>query len=109
MRCLLKKINKDFLQCKKEQSQAREKDFHFHNELVKNYRNETLNSILTSLKRRLIPYEDYYMKDSFLVEQSWNQHQNIIEAIENNDKKSANKFLTENWEFGMNALLARIE
>jgi len=72
-------------------------DIDFHEVLTSTYNNAVATSILTDLKARIFFYELGFMNFSNLHESSESMHNEIIEAIENNDLSKASAITKQNW------------
>lgn len=105
----LRNLNAAFLRAKKDPKLAGEIDDEFHLALIKGCDNKTLLQMVAELKRRLLRYAVRYMEDPLLLNTSYKQHAELLNAIGEGERATALIILRKNWEFGMNALLARIE
>lgn len=104
----LRSLNEKFLKAAASPERARDLDVQFHAHLLRSCGNKTLHELLAPLKLRLLRYENRYMEEAALVKTSYLQHKAIISALEDGSRKKAVDALRENWQFGMNALIARI-
>ena len=83
-------------------------DAQWHETLLSCCPNQRLNALLTSLRTTIRRYEQIYMSDSVLVTESVRQHQQIIEALQAENRERAGELLSENWRMGMELLLVRL-
>lgn len=72
-------------------------DIKFHEILLKNYKNDSLKSILYDLKLRVFLYEFYYMEDTNLAKVSSDYHNNVIAAIKDGNTLKAAELIKESW------------
>lgn len=72
-------------------------DIKFHEILLKNYKNDSLKSILYDLKLRVFLYEFYYMEDTNLAKVSSDYHKNVIAAIKDGNTLKAAELIKESW------------
>jgi DNA-binding GntR family transcriptional regulator len=74
-----------------------EADMNLHEALIKSYNNPFAQQSIRDLKIRIFFYEKNYMADAVLIATSAQQHHQLIEAVENDDRKKAVKILKQNW------------
>jgi len=72
-------------------------DYEFHEHLTRGCGNPGLLSVLRSIKRALLPYEQAYMLDAQRIERSATQHDAIIAALEGGDHGRASDLVRENF------------
>jgi DNA-binding GntR family transcriptional regulator len=87
---------------------ALELDTQWHETLVSASPNRRLKETLARLRLVIRRYELVYMKKSPLIFESVRQHQEVIDALVSEDLDAAVEGLTENWRFGMEALLVHL-
>lgn len=83
-------------------------DCEFHRKLTGLCKNETLLRMLAELRLRISCYEHCYMAKLEQLEQSYKQHQNIINSLRVGDQDAARQALSMNWEYGSNILLTEL-
>lgn len=72
-------------------------DMEFHNLLVSKFNNEVAKRILSELKTRIFFYEVDFMDRENFYSFSNDEHQQIIDALKNQDVEKATKTLKNNW------------
>jgi DNA-binding GntR family transcriptional regulator len=102
----LKLINQDFAREGKGNNtiQAIDTDTRFHEALTQECRNRHLIKQLAALKQLVLRYEFAYMQDANWVEDSIEQHEQIIEALTKKDFKQAVEIIEKNWRNGMDRI-----
>jgi DNA-binding GntR family transcriptional regulator len=83
-------------------------DWRFHDALVRGCGNDQLLETLRPLKRQLLRYEFAYMADSASVETSVAQHDEIVDALERDDREEAAALVEANWRHSLPGLLERL-
>ena len=83
-------------------------DCEFHHKLTGLCKNETLLRMLAELRLRISCYEHCYMAKLEQLEQSYKQHQNIINSLREGDQDAARRALSMNWEYGSKILLTEL-
>lgn len=71
--------------------------FTFHDLLIENCRNKVLVQLLNRLKARILFYEQLLVNDASFYENTDNQNEGIIRAIEENNVPTAALILKMNW------------
>ena len=104
----LETINEAFYLKRKLPYEATQCDCEFHRKLTELCKNETLLQMLAELRLRISCYEHCYMAKVDQLEQSYEQHQNIIKAIKESDENAAKRALSTNWEYGSRLLVAEL-
>lgn len=84
------------------------RDHDFHAELTRHCDNEQLLATLRPLKRMLLRYEFGYMGSGERVERSVAQHEQLIAALERDDREAAAAIVEQNFRDSMPALLDRL-
>lgn len=102
----MKKANKDFLEAMNahDREKAWESDRIFHSIFIELSGNEELFKILSKIKHKLVRLDLYYFSKIKGTTLSYEQHQKIIEAIENKNLQQALKLLESNWRNGLDQL-----
>lgn len=72
-------------------------DFSFHQLLIGDCRNSLLIQYINDLKIPIFLYEKKFMGENQWMEESNQQHAQIIDAIENYNLKKASSVLKQNW------------
>jgi DNA-binding GntR family transcriptional regulator len=72
-------------------------DYDFHEILARDCGNRGLLDVLGSIKRALLPYERAYMLDAARIERSATQHDEIIAALEADERERAGDLVRENF------------
>ena len=83
-------------------------DAAWHNALSSQCRNERLCAMIERLRRAIERYEHFYMADRSLISVSVEQHRGIIAAFKRGDLVGAIEAIRENYAFGMQALLHKM-
>jgi DNA-binding GntR family transcriptional regulator len=83
-------------------------DWEFHDELVRRCGNEQLLDTLRPLKRQLLRYEYAYMDDPSTVRGSAEQHAEVVDALEADDRERAASLVEANFRDALPGLLARM-
>jgi DNA-binding GntR family transcriptional regulator len=83
------------------------RDHDFHAELTRHCDNEQLLATLRPLKRMLLRYEFGYMGSGERVERSVAQHEDLIAALERDDREAAAATVEQNFRDSMPAMLER--
>jgi DNA-binding GntR family transcriptional regulator len=103
----LEKINAAFARASTPK-RALELDAAWHNALTDQSRNERLCSMIERLRRAIERYEHFYMADRSLISVSVEQHRGIIDAFRRGDLEAALAAIRENYAFGMQVLLHKM-
>jgi len=104
----LEKINAEFARASTPK-RALTLDAAWHNTLTSQSRNERLCAIIERLRRAIERYEHFYMADKNLISVSVKQHRSIIDAFKRGDPDGAIQAIRENYAFGMQVLLNRMD
>jgi DNA-binding GntR family transcriptional regulator len=104
----LEKINAEFARAPSPK-RALVLDAAWHNTLTSQSRNERLSAIIERLRRAIERYEHFYMADKNLISVSVKQHRSIIDAFKRGDPDGAIQAIRENYAFGMQVLLNRMD
>jgi DNA-binding GntR family transcriptional regulator len=104
----LEKINAEFARAPSPK-RALVLDAAWHNTLTSQSRNERLSAIIERLRRAIERYEHFYMADKSLISVSVKQHRGIIDAFKRGDLDGAIEAIRENYAFGMQILLNRMD
>lgn len=104
----LEAMNASFYSKRHSPYEASLADCAFHRKLIELCKNETLLRMLAELRLRISRYEHCYMAKLEQLEQSYKQHQNIIKALQESNKKAAKLELSMNWEYGQKILLTEL-
>jgi DNA-binding GntR family transcriptional regulator len=83
-------------------------DAAWHDTLTSQSRNERLSAMIERLRRAIERYEHFYMADRALISVSVKQHRGIIDAFERGDLERAIEAIRENYAFGMQVLLNKM-
>lgn len=83
-------------------------DTRWHETLIAYCPNQRLKDFISYSRLIAWRYELIYMKEEKLIDVSFKQHAAIIEALEAGDTETATVRLEENWRFGMDVLLLRL-
>ncbi|RNC90038.1 MAG: GntR family transcriptional regulator [Allomuricauda sp.] len=83
--------------------------FKFHDLLVENCQNTVLMRILDTLKSRIRFYEQLLVKDASFYENSDNQNEGIIRAIEEQNIPTAALILKMNWMLVSDYVVAQLQ
>jgi DNA-binding GntR family transcriptional regulator len=103
----LEKINIEFARASTPK-RALMLDAAWHDTLTSQSRNERLCAIIERLRRAIERYEHFYMADKSLISVSVKQHRGIIDAFKRGDLKGAIEAIRENYAFGMQVLLSKM-
>lgn len=79
-------------------------DMKFHQKLIENYTNSYVQKLIEDIRMRIIIYEHQFM-DLQPIDDSFQMHQQIITALEQNDKLTAIDTLKRNWELSINTII----
>ena len=104
----LEKINADFARAASPK-RALTLDAAWHDTLTSQSRNERLSAIIEKLRRAIERYEHFYMADKGLIAVSVGQHRGIIDAFKRGDLEGAIAAIRENYAFGMQVLLNKMD
>lgn len=104
----LEAINKSMSRKRKSPHEASLADREFHRRLTELCKNETLLQIIDELRLRISCYEHRYMSKSDQIEFSYEQHQEIINALKEGDLETVQCVLTANWKNSMRILIAEL-
>lgn len=104
----LEAINEKMYHNRKSPNKASLADCEFHQKLIELCKNETLLQMIAELRLRISCYEHCYMAKIEQLEYSYEQHKQIIKALKEDDKETAKRVLTANWEHGMGILIAEL-
>lgn len=102
-------LNKSMHEVSHDPIEAQRADDAWHKCLIAACPNERLREIIATLKPIVHRYEFAYMRQEPSVPLSVSQHEDILEAIANEDISAAIQSLRDNWNHGMNVLLAWLE
>jgi DNA-binding GntR family transcriptional regulator len=84
-------------------------DRKFHFKLTEFCKNETLLHLIADLRLRISCYEHRYMIKKDHIERSYNQHKDIIAAIQERNLTKAKKALSTNWESGAKIIITEFK
>jgi DNA-binding GntR family transcriptional regulator len=104
----LEKINAEFARASTPK-RALVLDAAWHGALTSQSRNDRLAAIVARLRRAIERYEHFYMADRSLISISVKQHQGIIDAFRREDINRAIEAIRENYAFGMQVLLNKMD
>jgi len=75
-----------------------QKDNEFHNKIIKLSGNNEIFPIIDSLKKRIQRMELYFFKNAREKEKSYEEHLEILKALEEKDLEKSIRALKHNWE-----------
>jgi DNA-binding GntR family transcriptional regulator len=104
----LREINAAMAEERSDAMAAATHDYEFHEELVRHCGNEQLLSTLRPLKRLLLRYEYNYMAAEDFVSRSVHQHEEIIQALERNDRDAASTLVEGNFRDSLPGILEQL-
>jgi DNA-binding GntR family transcriptional regulator len=90
-------------------SQARDLDTLWHDTLMSQCKNSRVTKLVQGLRLSIARYERIYMTDAALIAISAGQHDAIAATLKNGDLDRGLDLLNENYRFGMQALLRRMD
>lgn len=103
----LKQLNERLLAAQADPKLALDLDSAWHETLISACGNRRLLGLLRHQRHLIQRYEIIYMSASEFVPASVEQHDKIIQSLEQRDFPQAAKFLEVNWRHGMDKLLHR--
>jgi DNA-binding GntR family transcriptional regulator len=104
----LEKINESLYAYRHSPLDASRADQEFHDSLTILCKNETLLRMIAELRLRISCYEHCYMAKLEQLERSYQQHRDIIRAIQEGNKEAAKVALSSNWEYGSRLLIVEL-
>ncbi len=102
-------INKEFAKAVGNPEKTINIDTRFHEVLIQECRNRHLIKQLAALKNLVRRYEFAYMQDLSWVDDSIEQHDQIINAIAKKNYSLVTKIIEQNWRCGMDRISAWLE
>ncbi|GAK13374.1 GntR family transcriptional regulator [Geomicrobium sp. JCM 19039] len=90
---------------RKQSIEALEADLAFHGAIVHIAKNDTLIKILTPLRDKIVRVEYHYFNDHSPKEKSYQEHERMIEAIQQKNESVAVQQIQENWMNSLEYLL----
>ncbi len=105
----LKSINREFAGAIGSPEKTIAIDTHFHETLTNQCRNRHLIDQLISLRQLIVRYEFAYMQDANWPKESYDQHNEIINAITKMDLNHAITLIEQNWRCGMERISTWLE
>jgi DNA-binding GntR family transcriptional regulator len=89
-------------------AQAMAADSEFHRLLVSLCPNARLIALIETLHKQLLRYEHIYMSDVSLIETSFAQHCNIVDAIEQGNVAAAERSVRTNYASGLAIVISKL-
>ena len=83
-------------------------DSEFHRILISLCPNVRLISLIETLHHQLLRYEHIYMSDGTLIETSFAQHSDIIDAVRNGDLIAADRSIKANYASGLAIVISKL-